>query len=159
MTLRKAVQQKIAEWQPAAGQRQSLVIADEGSGWTITLTVDRKDDVGCLIWELTLRRGKGTEAALDSWAKEVAARVTGLLEPLKVVEVDSRRNEALLRSAEPTGSAEGLHYYEVLLKGSSEMLLRRYQGFAEDTRRRRQLLFALTHEVLAKACADLAGCE
>ena len=93
---------------PAAAALR-LNLADEGSGWTAALTADRCDELGCLVWDLTLRRTGGSlamdAATLRGWADRVAGKVTGLLEPLTVVEVDAERLVAQLRSNEPTSRA------------------------------------------------------
>jgi hypothetical protein len=128
------------------------------TGWTVTLTADRADTLSCLVWELTLARsGTAPEGlTLRGWAEGVAARATGLLEPLKVLEVDDARNEALLRSTAPAKKGERVAYYEVRLFGLDRAVVRR---FAADRAQsgREQVAFALTHEVLAKLAGDIAG--
>src|SRR5262245_42393566 len=118
MTLENTVLEKLAEWHPPAG-RHTLTVPDKGSGWSVAVTADRSDVLGCLRGELAGRRTAGAPAgeSLRGWAERVAARVIGLLEPLKVHEIDAERNEALLRSATPLQRGEGLFYYEVLLHG------------------------------------------
>jgi hypothetical protein len=158
MTLDETLLRKLSET-PAAEGRHTLTVPDEVSGWVATLTLDRRDDVACVLWEMALRRlatPPAAGAALEDWADRVTGRVTGLLEPLAVVEVDAQRNEALLRSHEPTRRGEALSYYEVLLKGTREAVARRYKG-ARNGDRRQQVAFTLTHEVLAKFAADLAA--
>src|SRR5262245_49189747 len=102
----EAVLPKLADWQPPGGGRQTLHVTDEATGWIACVTADRNDVLGCLVWELALRRsnpaGDGAKLALTKWAETAAAMVTGLLEPLKVIEVDLPKNEALLRSVQPT---------------------------------------------------------
>jgi hypothetical protein len=160
MTLNETLLQKLTEWPPAAGDRQTLTVHDEGSGWTVAVTADRRDELGCLLWEMTLKRAAvpttGGGPALKAWAGRAAERVTGLLEPLKVVEVDLVRNEALLRSEEPAQRGEDRYYYEVLRRGSLEAIVRRYHGSRQPGGRREQVPFALTHEAIAKLAADLA---
>ena len=149
MTLDEALLQKLADWRPAG--RQTLAVAPEGAGWTTTLTADRADEVGCLLCELSLRRTTAPAGgSVKDWA-ERAARVTGLLE------VDTLRDEALLRSDEPARRGDGLFYYELLLRGPGEALLRRYQAPPEGQGRRQQVTFALTHEALAKVVAGLTA--
>lgn len=118
MTLDDKLRQKLAEWRPPAG-RQELLVSDSDSGWTANLTVDRCDEIGCLVWELYLRRGQtpGT-GDLKSWADQVAARVTGLLEPLTVVEIDAAGQVAQLRSQNPSKRGDKVFYYEVLLEAA-----------------------------------------
>jgi hypothetical protein len=159
MTLNDTVLQKVAEWQPTGNGRLPLLVPDAGSGWAVTVTADRNDDLGCLVWEMAWRRtGPATRGeTLKGWADGVSRRVTGLLEPLKVLEVDDRRGEALLRSGEPTRKGPAVRYYEVLLKGTTEAVLRRYHGSPQGDKRREQVAFPLTHEALAKVAGDLVG--
>ena len=154
MSLENTLLEKLADWRPDG--RQPLVVP--GEPWAVCLTADRSDQVGCLMWELTLRRcPPAASATLQAWAERVAGRVTGLLEPLKLLEVDTLRDEALLRSEEPARRGERVFYYELLLKGRGEALLRRYHGAHHGQARREQVAFALTHEALAKLVADLTA--
>ena len=97
--------------------------------------------------------------ALRSWAERVAGRATGLLEPLRLVEVDGARDEALLRSEQPARRDEQLHYYEVVLRGRGEADVRRYQASHQPGSRREQVPFALTHEAVATLASDLTAPE
>jgi hypothetical protein len=154
MNLDETVRQKVSEWQPPT-ERQALGIS--AANWTIHLTADRKDELGCLIWELALCR-KTAQGGLElrTWADRIAEHVTGLLEPLKVIEIDALRNEGLLRSEDPQNRSDKLFYYELLLKGTTSACMRRYQG-ARDGSKREQVAFALTHEALAKLVGDLTA--
>jgi hypothetical protein len=158
MNLAETVLQKIANWRPAGDKRQALLIPDGGSGWAVELQADRCDELGCRVWEITLRRTRKTEVqslALQAWADRAAKRVTGLLEGLRVVEVDSGRNEALLRSDTPTSREQRVSYFEILLRGTKSATLRRFRAYQEPGHRREQVSFALTHEALAKVVTDL----
>jgi hypothetical protein len=158
MTFAEIVLQKLADWQPPGDGRHTLMVPDESSGWTLLVTVDRRDDLGCLLWEVVLQRAPGVQpdATLTSWARQAAERVRGLLEPLQVVEIDLLRNEALLRSDEPDRRGEKLAYHEVLMQGTYRATLRRFQAPHREGRRE-QIPFALTHEALAKVALELAG--
>jgi hypothetical protein len=157
MTLDETVLQKLADWRPSAG-RQTLNLPTAGSGWNVALTADRHDELGSLVWELILNRAAAApDNSLGGWADRVAGRVTGLMEPLKVVEVDAARGEALLRSEEPGRRGGKVFYYEVLLKGVTSVSLRRYQAAPNGTGKREQVAFALTNEALAKLVADLTA--
>ena len=69
------------------------------------------------MWELTLTRPEGALSTdLKTRAERTAARVTGLLEPLRLIEVDAGRDAALLRSTAPQKRGDDLYYYEVELK-------------------------------------------
>jgi hypothetical protein len=155
MTLENTLLEKLADWHPPGG-RHTLNVPDKGTGWSVALTADRSDVLGCLVWELTVRRSGEPLAGqtLRSWAERTAGRVVGLLEPLKVHEIDAERNQGLLRSAAPAQRGEQLFYYEVLLAGCSSATVRRYQA-SHDGSPREQTAFALTHEALAKFVADL----
>jgi hypothetical protein len=159
MTLNERILQKLADWQPTPGSRQTLAVADEEAGWALNLAADRHDELGTAVWEMTLQRRTAPPARaaddLKNWATRAAGRVSGLLETLRVVEVDVQRDEALLRSTEPTRRGGMPYYYEVLLKGLQQATVRRYHGSPEG--RREQVAFLLTHEALAKFAADLAA--
>ncbi len=146
--------QKLAEWRPVGSGRHALGCADITSGWTVTIEADRNDELGCLLWELTLRRAAPAGDALQAWAVRIAEQVTSLLEPLKVIEVDATRDEALLRSAQPTRRGVMLYYFEVLLKGTQEARLSRFQASAADVKPRMQIAAPLTHEALVMFVAD-----
>ena len=160
MTINEVVLQKTAEWRHPGNGRKTLFLPDKGSGWAVFLHADRNDELGCLVWEVALRRTSPPAPSADGlkgWADRTAGRVTGLLDPLKVLEVDVQRQEALLRSAQATPRGGALIYYEVLLQGTGEVVLRRFQAPHDGNRRRQQIPFALTHEALAKVVADLAA--
>jgi hypothetical protein len=160
MTLNETLLAKLAEWRPGRG-RQTLTIPDAGAGWAVSLTADRADELGCLVWELTVRRSEplpGVDAAaLRAWGDRVAGRARGLLETLKVVEVDAERDEAILRSDAPAAKGEDRFYYEAHLKGIGVANVRRYRGSLAATGKREQIAFALTHEALARLAADLSA--
>jgi hypothetical protein len=158
MTLTESLLPKLSEWRPAGDGRHSLAVAIPEAGWTANLTADRADSLSCLVWELTLSRtGDAPEGfTLKGWAEGVAKRATGLLEPLRVLEVDEVRGEALLRSDSPAKKGGLLAYYEVKLFGTGRAIVRRFTG-NRATSGREQVAFALTHEVLAKLAGDVAG--
>ena len=160
MSLSATLLEKLAEWRPGRG-RQTLNVPDSGAGWAVSLTADRADELGCLTWELTLRRGAplpgGDAQALRAWADRVAGRARGLMEMLKVVEVDAERDEAILRSDAPAAKGNDRFYYEVHLKGIGVAAVRRFRGAVGGTGKREQVAFALTHEALARLAADLAA--
>jgi hypothetical protein len=160
MTLNETLLARLAEWRPGRG-RQTLNVPDEGAGWTVSLTADRADELGCLAWEMTLHRSTslpgGDAAALRAWADRAVGRARGLLESLKVVEVDPERDEALLRSDTPAAKGEDRFYYEVHLKGTGVADVRRYRGTLAALSKREQVAFALTHEALARLADDLTA--
>ncbi len=157
MTLNEILLEKLANWRPEG--RQTLNVADARSPWSAAVAADCVDLVGCRLWELTLRRA-GVDldaAALKARAEQAASRVTGLLEPLKLIEVDEPRRAALLRSVAPGQRGGDLFYYETLFLGNGSIEFRRFQGSQQAGARRQQVAFTLTHDALAKLVADLTA--
>ena len=158
MTLTESLLPKLSEWRPAGDGRHSLAAAVPEAGWVVQLTADKADSLSCLVWELTLSRtSEAPEGfALRAWAEGVAKRATGLLEPLRVLEVDAVRGEALLRSDSPAKKGAAVAYYEVKLFGTDRAVVRRFAASRTESGRD-QVAYALTHEVLAKLVGDIAG--
>jgi hypothetical protein len=159
MTLAETLQGRLANWQPAGEGRHSWSESFPDTGWVVGLAADRTDSLGCLVWELSLARTTDAPEGLTlkGWADRIANRVSGLMENLKVVEVDDSRQEALLRSDGPTARGDDVLYYEVHLRGLTHATVRRYKGSRSAGTRREQVVFALTHEVLAKLASDITG--
>jgi hypothetical protein len=94
-------------------------------------------------------------AALRSWAEKTALRVTGLLEPLRLLEVDTENVTALLRSQSPSQRGDNLFYYELTLNAQGRAHVARFQASTRPEIRRQQIPYALTHESLAKLVSDI----
>lgn len=157
MTLSEPVLRRAAEWKPAGDPPQTLLVADEASGWALALAALKNDAVACVAWEVALRRAGGVPAReLRGRAATVAGRLTLLLEPIVVVEVDASKDEALLRSREARRSDQALIYFEARVRGSSEVVLARYRGFPGG-KPREQIGFPLTHEALARLAEELTA--
>ena len=154
MTLGETLLQKLDRWRP--GGRETLTAAADG--WTAVVTADCADQVGCRLWEVALRPAQPLPAAdPKARALAVAGRVTGLLEPLALVEADADRRTAQLRSAAPAVRGDDRLYYELLLEGNGAAMLRRHQT-TRQAPRREQTAFTLTHDALAKLVDDLTAC-
>ena len=158
MTLEDTLLQRLADFGPQDSGRQTITVSDDETGWSVALTIDRNDNLSSAIWEMIERSPRPLSDAglsLKTWAEKVAGQVRGLLEPLCVVEIDDTRDEALLRSDEPTARKSDRYYYEVLLKGAGQAEVRRFKGTTERGKRQ-QIPFTLTHETVAKLAGDLA---
>jgi hypothetical protein len=151
MTLNDLLLQKLNDWRPDSA-RTPLVLADGKT--SLSLTADQNERLACRIWELTLTR-QDAPGDLKDWAERTCKRVTGLLEPLRLVEVDAEHQVAQVRSEGPSKRGASLCYYELLLKGSKEIVVRRFDAATDASRKREQAGFVLTHEALAKLVADL----
>jgi hypothetical protein len=150
----------LAEWRPAGAGPHSFGHTLE-SGWTVAVTAESADTVGCRLTELAASRPAPAQTAtgddLRQWADRITGRVTGLLEPLKLIEVDATRAEAILRSETPANRGKSVEYYEVLLRGRQSATLKRYKAPRSDSGKRRAVPFALTHEAIAKLADDLTA--
>jgi hypothetical protein len=157
MTLAENLLPKLSEWRPSGDGRHSWAGAFPAAGWTVRLAADKTDTLSCLVWELTLTRTAEPphNLTLQSWATQIAGRATGLLEPLKLHEVDEQRQEAVLRSESPARKGDDLSYYEVRLNGLTTAIVRRYAA-SKVISGRTQIAFALTHETIAKLVGDIA---
>jgi len=149
---------KLSEWRPATVGRHSWSEAFPAAGWTVQVAADKADSMSCLVWELTLTRTTDVPAGvtLATWASSIASRASGLMEPLKVHEVDPHSGEAVLRSVAPAKKGEALAYYEVRLQNLTTAVVRRYTA-SKAVSGRDQVPFALTHEAIAKLVGDIAG--
>jgi hypothetical protein len=104
-----------------------------------------KDDAGDL-----------SSQALRAWGDRLAARLTYLMEPLVVLEVDAEAGEAELRSQAPTPRGDRRSYYEVRLRREGSLHLRRV-AFDEQARRRQTVPCQMTLEVLERLADDLVA--
>jgi len=158
MTLANTLLEKLSSWTHPGEGRQAFAFLDPATGVTVNLAVDRLEALSCQLWEASVTRPASAVAkgpALADWAAHVAAEATGLLEPLKVVEVDAAHGHALLRSDEPAEKRDDLFYYEVLLQQTGVAFVRRYRGSRQPIKRE-QVSFILTREALAKLVEDIA---
>jgi hypothetical protein len=160
MTQNDALLDNLTDWRPAGAGPHSFGHTLD-NGWTAAVTADAADTVGCRLTELAVARPApatpATAADLKRWAGRTAERVTGLLEPLKLIEVDAARSEAVLRSETPAARGESVEYYEVLLRGRQSATLKRYKAPRTGSGKRRVAPFALTHEAIAKLAGDLTA--
>jgi hypothetical protein len=153
MTLENTLRTKLTD--PVPGQPE-VVVAHHG--WAVALRPQAHDTLGCALDELRLeRQGAAAGGEPRAWAERISRTVTGLLEPLKLIEVDSPRDIALLRSAAPTPGENDLRYYEVELHGTRQASVHRYRGYQEPGRKRERIPFALTYEALAKLVGDMTA--
>src|SRR5262245_52819730 len=155
-TLDDLLLQRLAEWRPDTTPAV-LQVAHPATGWSAALEADAVDGVGGRLRELVLTRSAPPAEGLQERAARAAATVTGLLEPLALVEVDAPRGVAQLRSAAPQRRGGMLSYYELTLEADGTTRLRRYSLAQAPGARREAVAFALTHEALAKLVADLTA--
>src|SRR5579864_7978202 len=125
MTLENKLRTKLGE-RYALDHSPPNVVQHEG--WTVSLRPEAQDALSAQLWDVTLQRdpvcqpGKADLQNGDprAWAERISRKATGLLEPLKLVEVDAGQQVALLRSAEPTPKDPGVDYHEIELHGTHQ---------------------------------------
>jgi len=158
MSLAETLLQKLGDWRPAGEGRHAVGLSLPDHGWTVRLTADRVDTLGCLLTEIEAERATPLaedDRVLEAHTRRAASRVTGLLEPLRVVEIDRVRHVALLRSDAPPRKDKSVLYYEVTFHGRNRVTVERFKAAAQSPAKRDAIAFALTHEVLAKLVDDL----
>jgi hypothetical protein len=134
------------------------VTVDDGPN-RVTLHLTALDGVGLAFSSLefaTSSRGEWTSQALNEWGNRLASRVTYLMEPLKVIEVDAGGGEVQLRSQSPTAKDAARGYYEMRLFRDGTLRMQRF-SFDEATRQRRQSPCQLTREVLERLADDITA--
>lgn len=92
--------------------------------------------------------------ALRAWGERLAARVSYLMEPLVLIEVDALGGEAELRSKHTTRRDGLRNYYEARLSRNGRVNLTR-RAFDDVTRRPRDVPFQLSREVVERLADDL----
>jgi len=125
--------------------------------WTVNLVADQCDSLSCALKELTLDRATPVREELEGWATRIAATATGLMEPLRLIEVDRPLGKAVLRSAAPVHEDGKALYYELVLEltSRSRATLHRYAG--QEAGKREGVAFVLTHEGIVKLVQDIVG--
>jgi len=125
----------------------------------LALEITALDSVGaafdCLEFTATDRQEWSSEA-LNAWGRLLADRVTYLLEPLKVVEIDAGGGQVQIRSTAPTPRADQRGFYEVRLTKQGVLRFERFV-FDDATRQRRRGSCQLTREVLERLADDIVA--
>jgi len=150
MMLGETLLQKLARWRPEASPAAFEV---EEAGVRVTLQADLAEALACRLLEVRVTRPAQAGESLAERADRLASRITGLLEPLRLLEVDGPT--AQLRSDSPVARDDARLYYEVTLSPEGARV-QRFQGSATGARRQ-AVPFTLTHEALAKLVTDLAS--
>jgi hypothetical protein len=97
-----------------------------------------------------------TTEALRTWGDRLAARLTYLMEPLVVLEVDALGGEVELKSQAPTVRGGHRAYYEVRLSQQGTLRLGRI-AYDEAERKRRPTPCQMTREMIERLADDLVA--
>lgn len=159
MTIAESLETKLGSWKPNGTGPHSQLLGLPEHGWTAHISAERADSLGCSLLEFDLFRDREAPKALTTkgWGEAICHRVTGLLEPLKLIECDAEADQTIIRSDRVTAKAGANHYYELKLDGTNKASLRRYAGKPGEGRH--QIPFTLTHEALAKLTEDICQSE
>jgi hypothetical protein len=125
----------------------------------LTLHITALDTIGlaCTALEfVTTRRSEWSSESLQEWGTRLAGRVTYLMEPLKVIEIDTAGGEVQIRSQSPTPRADQRGYYEIRLFREGNLRMERFV-LDEAARQRRSTPCQLTREVLERLADDIAA--
>jgi hypothetical protein len=125
----------------------------------LTLSLTALDTVGVAFDSLEFvatDRAQWSSDALRSWGERLAARVTYLLEPLKVIEIDAAGGEVQIRSQAPTARAQQRGFYEVRLYKQGSLRMERFV-YNDATRERQRTACQLTREVVERLADDIAA--
>ena len=103
----------------AVGTPLPCPIAAEAGGSRLALNLTERGPVGLAFDGLDFAKSEAGDLppeTLRAWGDRLAARLTYLMEPLVVQEVDAQAGEAELRSQAPTPRGERRSFYEVRLR-------------------------------------------
>ena len=90
-----------------------------------------------------------SSASLERMAKDLSARLTYLMEPIRPIEIDADACVAQLRSSPPQRDDDGRSYYELVVRRGGEILLCRFRK--EPATPRQQIPATVTGEAQAAA--------
>ena len=134
-----------------------LTVADGPTRLTLSLTAVAPLGIAFSRLEFSTRAFETwTPQGLKSWGDRVARRVTYLMEPLVVLEVDAEAGQVALRSQSPTAREERKSFYEIRLHREGSLTLQRI-AFDAATRRRSTVPCQLTREVIERLTDDLVA--
>ena len=111
--------------------------------------------VGCAVVRLVLESASLAERSLDAVRKTadtLASRLSYLLEPIAVIEIDPEENSVQMRSDPPHREDNVRTYYELLVGARGQLTLQR---FRKEPNQPRQVIPAeFTREVLVRLVTD-----
>jgi len=120
-----------ARLRDAVGSDNTTVGVD-GEGVSVAVDVEH-----CERYAVGIRGIQVTPAEPSNDIRETAegiARKVDVIDPLRVVEVDTQEGQAILRSAEPEADEEGVTYWEATVKPRGTALNRYHKSHGEPDR-------------------------
>ena len=123
------------------------------------------DSIGFLLNSIEISKSIREKVDIADYLKAVAEtiekRVNYLMEPLKVIELDSTTNAVQMRSEKPEIQDGNLSYFEAILKAGkwfgyrNYVSLHRYSNRQDDEANRRPVSFPVTKKQFQKLVDDL----
>jgi hypothetical protein len=155
MDIKTDIQRELKRIAAVSGKGLLQVDVDSGRIEADLLAVDA---IGCSFQTLGYTTDKLAAATLDE-LKEISETLTGrltyLLEPIGLVEVDRDRAAVQLRSNPPQKGDDGTSYYELMVRRGGDVTLSRYQ---KKSGQMRQIVPAnITREVLQRLAEDFVA--
>lgn len=150
----------------ALAQREASV-EDRGGGFSwkhetnqvsVEIDVQDFDKYSLVLREIVVSVPQGDTAAdltsvLQMQAEKLINQVDYLTERLALIEVDEVQHIAQLRSQKPLRSAQGIEYFEVLLRQGVSLVIQRFRKPVGPTARQK-LDFVLNREVMTRLLDD-----
>ena len=125
----------------------------------LTLEIAALDSVGVALDSLEYQatdRKDWAPQALNAWGERLSRRLTYLMEPVQVLEVDGGLGQVLLRSQTPSARGAAMNYYEIRLDRGGSCVVERI-AYDPAERRRRRTRCQLTLEAVERLADDLAA--
>jgi hypothetical protein len=155
MDIKADIQRELKRIQAVTGK--GLLQVDAGGG-RIEADLLAVDAIGCSLQTLGYSTDKLAASTLDE-LKAISEKLTGkltyLLEPIGVVEVDRDRAAVQLRSNPPQKGEDSTSYYELMVRRGGDITLSRYE---KKPGMMRQIVPAnITREVLQRLAEDFVA--
>lgn len=157
MTLQETIQNELTQIGDFGSGQPPQLLSFDVAGGRIECELLALDRLACAFSRLDFETPKLAEAStadLRRIGKTLADRLTYLLEPLALVEIDPDQGAAQLRSSPPQKENRRSTYYELLAIRGGRLSLMRYEKPAGEPRR--QVPANVTREVFQRLAADLA---
>jgi hypothetical protein len=150
MTIKQDIASELQRLAPSGGELE--VRTPNGR---IVGNLDAVDAIGCSFTRFDYQSASLANATIDSLkalSAKIQQRLTYLLEPVSLLEVDAESVSIQMRSSPPQVGDDGRSYYELLVRRGGEVTLRRYHKTAGQPR---QIVPAqVTREVLGRLAED-----
>jgi len=155
MDIKTDIQRELKRIQAVTGKGLLQVDVDAGRIEADLLAVDA---IGCSFQTLGYSTDKLAGATLDdlkSISEGLTGKLTYLLEPIGLVEVDQDRAAVQLRSNPPQKGEDSTSYYELMVRRGGDITLSRYE---KRPGLMRQIVPAnITREVLQRLAEDFVA--